>query len=87
MVDDLSTGSLENLPAVQSHQRLRSLSLKISMCTQLSELVSQADCICDLAAAAGADLVARSPIQVMETNLPRRRCCSMPLRHAKYRSF
>ena len=69
VLDDLSTGSLENLTAVAGHPGLRIVQSKISVCGELSRLVSGAKAICHLAAAVGVDLVVRSPIRVLETNL------------------
>lgn len=69
VVDDLSTGSLENLRAVRSHARLRIVVSKISSCAELQEIVAQAEAIYHLAAAVGVELVIKSPIRVLETNL------------------
>ena len=69
VIDDLSTGSLENLKAVASDPRLRIYQSKISSCAQLPELVAQAQCIYHLAAAVGVELVVNSAIHVLQTNL------------------
>jgi UDP-glucose 4-epimerase len=69
VIDDLSTGSLENLRAVKKHTRLCVIESKISACAQLPELAVQAEAIYHLAAAVGVELVVRSPIRVLETNL------------------
>jgi len=69
IVDDLSTGSLENLRAVQSHPKLRVVQSKVSTCAGLPQLVAQAEAIYHLAAAVGVELVVKSPIHVLETNL------------------
>lgn len=69
VVDDLSTGSLENLRAVGSDARLRIVSSKISACVELPELVAGAGAIYHLAAAVGVQLVVQSPIHALETNL------------------
>jgi UDP-glucose 4-epimerase len=69
VVDDLSTGNLENLRAVSSHPRLRVIESRISACRELPQLVDQAESIFHLAAAVGVELVVRSPIRVLETNL------------------
>jgi UDP-glucose 4-epimerase len=69
VVDDLSTGSLENLRTVQGHPRLRFIQSKISSCSELPQLVAQAEAIYHLAAAVGVELVVKSPIHVLETNL------------------
>jgi len=69
VIDDCSTGSLDNLRAVTGHPRLRVIRRKVSACPKLSELVGQADSIYHLAAAVGVELVVKSPIHVLETNL------------------
>ena len=68
-VDDLSTGTVENLRAVQGHSSFRLIEAKISTCAELPKLVSEAEAVYHLAAAVGVDLVVRSPIHVLETNL------------------
>jgi len=69
VIDDLSTGRLENLRAVTGHAGLRVIQAKISACSELNELVGKAKIIYHLAAAVGVDLVVRSPIHVLQTNL------------------
>jgi UDP-glucose 4-epimerase len=69
VVDDLSTGSLENLPGVANHPKLRTITGKISACAELPQIVAQAESIYHLAAAVGVELVVKSPIHVLETNL------------------
>ena len=69
VVDDLSTGRLENLRAVRAHPRLRVVESKISRCSDLARLVAESESIYHLAAAVGVELVVRSPIHVLQTNL------------------
>lgn len=69
VIDDLSTGSLNNLRAIQSHPSLRIIQSKVSGCADLPELARNASAIYHLAAAVGVELVVRSPIHVLETNL------------------
>jgi len=69
VIDDLSTGSSQNLQAVISTPRLRFIQSKISTCRDLGDLVADAECIYHLAAAVGVDLVVNSPIHVLQTNL------------------
>jgi UDP-glucose 4-epimerase len=69
IVDDLSTGRLENLQAVRSNPKLRLIESRISTCHELAQLVEQAESIYHLAAAVGVELVVHSPIRVLETNL------------------
>jgi UDP-glucose 4-epimerase len=69
VIDDLSTGRRENLRAVRAHTKLRLIESRISTCPGLAQLVSRAESIYHLAAAVGVELVLRSPIHVLETNL------------------
>jgi len=69
VIDDLSTGRLENLRAVSTHPRLRIIQSKVSECVELPELVARSKAIYHLAAAVGVDLVVKSPIRTLETNL------------------
>lgn len=69
VVDDLSTGSLDNLRAVERHPRLRVVVSKVSACAELPALAARAESIYHLAAAVGVELVVKSPIRVLETNL------------------
>ena len=69
VIDDLSTGSLENLRAVSRHERLQVFPSKISACADLPGLVDKASAIYHLAAAVGVALVIQSPIHTLETNL------------------
>jgi UDP-glucose 4-epimerase len=68
-IDDLSTGTIENLRAARSNNRLRFIQSKISDCRELVELAAGAETIYHLAAAVGVELVVNSPIYVLQTNL------------------
>ena len=69
VVDDLSTGTLDNLRAASADPRLRVIESRVSTCRELAQLVAGAESIYHLAAAVGVDLVVRSPIHVLQTNL------------------
>ena len=69
VIDDLSTGTLENLRAVSDHPHLRIIQSKISTCDVLRPEVENAEAIYHLAAAVGVELVVHSPIHVLQTNL------------------
>ncbi|MEI8045424.1 MAG: NAD-dependent epimerase/dehydratase family protein, partial [Verrucomicrobiota bacterium] len=45
VVDDLSTGSLENLRAVSGHPRLRVIQSRVSACPGLAQLVAEAESV------------------------------------------
>src|SRR5438552_5814976 len=69
VIDDLSTGSLDNLHAVISNRNLRVIEGKVSECGVLSEIVAESESIYHLAAAVGVELVVNSPIRTIQTNL------------------
>jgi UDP-glucose 4-epimerase len=69
VLDDLSTGNRDNLKTVATNPNLRLIAGKVSACIELPELVRNAKSIFHLAAAVGVDLVVKSPIHVLETNL------------------
>lgn len=69
VIDDLSTGRLENLAAVRSHPALNVLVTKVSQCREVRELVARSRCVYHLAAAVGVDLVMTSGLRTIETNL------------------
>lgn len=69
VLDDLSTGDLENLRGVAGHPRLRRIHTRVSACEDLVALVAECRFIYHLAAAVGVELVVNSPIRTIETNL------------------
>ncbi|HTL16106.1 MAG TPA: NAD-dependent epimerase/dehydratase family protein [Patescibacteria group bacterium] len=69
VIDDFSTGNLNNLSAVASHSGLRVIHSKVSACTELSGLAAEAESIYHLAAGVGVELVVNCPIHVLQTNL------------------
>ncbi len=69
VIDDLSTGSLENLAKVKGNPSLRVIQSTISGCSELAGLIQRAESIYHLAAAVGVELVVKTPIRVLQTNL------------------
>jgi UDP-glucose 4-epimerase len=69
VIDDFSTGSAQNLQAVAGNSKLRVIESTISACAELPELAAGAKAIFHLAAAVGVELVVKSPIHTLETNL------------------
>ena len=69
VIDDLSTGRLDNLRNVISNSNLRVIESKVSECRALSEIVAESESIYHLAAAVGVELVVNSPIRTIQTNL------------------
>jgi UDP-glucose 4-epimerase len=68
VIDDLSTGSLENLRAVKNHPRLKIVQSKISECKQLPKLAANSEFIFHLAATVGVELVVKSALHVLESS-------------------
>jgi UDP-glucose 4-epimerase len=68
VIDDLSTGSLDNLRAVGKNPRLRIIESKISECTELPQLAAEAEFIFHLAATVGVELVVKSALHVLESS-------------------
>src|SRR5579862_3004181 len=69
VIDDFSTGSRKNLQAISGNPKLRVIDARISACAELPELAARAQAIYHLAAAVGVELVVKSPIRTLETNL------------------
>ena len=69
IIDDLSTGSRDNLRGFATNPNLRLIEAKISSCAELPRLVADMESVYHLAAAVGVELVVKSAIHVIETNL------------------
>jgi UDP-glucose 4-epimerase len=69
VIDDCSTGNVENLRTVADNPHLRVFTARVSACKNLDELVRNSESIYHLAAAVGVELVVHSPIRTIETNL------------------
>jgi len=69
IIDDFSTGSRANLISVAANPGLRIIESKVSECTELSALAANVQSIYHLAAAVGVELVVKSPIHTIQTNL------------------
>ena len=68
VIDDFSTGSLENLRPFKKNPRLKIIRAKISTCKELPALAKNAAYIFHLAATVGVDLVVKSALHVLETS-------------------
>jgi len=79
VLDDLSTGSLENLSELQEHPAFSCSVGSVSDAGLLQELVTDADVVIHLAAAVGVRLVVESPVRAIETNV---HCTEVVLDHA-----
>jgi UDP-glucose 4-epimerase len=69
VLDDFSTGNRDNLRAVARDPRLQVVQSEVSTCAELSKLAAGAEVIYHLAAAVGVELVVKSPIRTLATNL------------------
>jgi UDP-glucose 4-epimerase len=68
VIDDFSTGSLENLWLAKKNPRLKIVRAKISKCKELPKLAANSEFIFHLAATVGVDLVVKSALHVLETS-------------------
>src|SRR5271170_3226477 len=69
ILDDLSTGSVENIRHLKTHERFHYIFDSIINKQLLAELVDESDVIFHLAAALGVRLIDESPVRSIETNV------------------
>jgi UDP-glucose 4-epimerase len=69
IVDNLSTGSMENIRHLKSNERMEYHLDGIENRRLIAELVDEADLIVHLAAAVGVRLIVESPVRTIETNV------------------
>lgn len=69
ILDNLSTGGMENIRHLKVHDRMHYFLDGIENGPLLSELVDEADVIFHLAAAVGVRLIVESPVRTIETNV------------------
>lgn len=69
ILDDLSTGSVENVRHLKTHERFHYFFDSISNKHLLAELVDESDVVFHLAAAVGVRLIVESPVRTLETNV------------------
>jgi UDP-glucose 4-epimerase len=69
VIDDLSTGSIENLEPLRGKPRFHYTIDSILDVPVLAELVDRADVVFHLAAAVGVRLIVESPVNTIETNV------------------
>lgn len=79
VLDDLSTGSIENIWHLKSHPRFDYTIDSAKSSAVVAELVDEVDIVVHLAAAVGVALVVDSPVRAIETNL---HCTEVVLAHA-----
>jgi UDP-glucose 4-epimerase len=69
ILDDLSTGSVENVRHLKTHERFHYFFDSITTKHLLAELVDESDVVFHLAAAVGVRLIVESPVRTLETNV------------------
>ena len=69
VVDDLSTGSIENIQHLKPHERFHYAIDTVTNVSLSAELVDLCDTIYHLAAAVGVRLIVESPVRTIETNV------------------
>jgi UDP-glucose 4-epimerase len=69
VLDDLSTGSVDNLQHLKAHPRFSYTIDSVFNRQLVAELVDLADIVYHLAAAVGVELVVESPVRTIETNV------------------
>lgn len=69
VIDDESTGRLENLAAVRGHERLQVVRGSVGDARLVAPLLDGLDEVYHLAAAVGVALIAREPLQTIERNV------------------
>jgi UDP-glucose 4-epimerase len=69
ILDDLSTGSVENIRHLKKHDRFQYVFDSIMNKHLLAEMVDECDVVFHLAAAVGVRLIVESPVRTIETNV------------------
>jgi len=69
IIDDLSTGSIENIAHLKSNPRFHYTIDTVQNMPMVAELVDACDVIIHLAAAVGVKLIVESPVRTIETNV------------------
>src|SRR4030095_11266765 len=69
IIDNLSTGSMENVLHLKSHARFHYTIDTVANETVLAELIDRCDIVVHLAAAVGVKLIVEQPVHTIETNV------------------
>jgi UDP-glucose 4-epimerase len=69
VIDDLSTGTIDNIQHLKSHPRFQYTIDSVHNQPVTAELVDQSDIVIHLAAAVGVKLIVESPVRTIETNV------------------
>lgn len=68
-IDDLSTGSFENIAHLKGHPKFSYTIDSVHNVPVMAELIDQCDVVFHLAAAVGVKLIVESPVRTIETNV------------------
>jgi UDP-glucose 4-epimerase len=69
VLDDLSTGSIDNITHLKSHPRFHYTIDSVTNEPVLAELIDRCDTVVHLAAAVGVKLIVEQPVRTIETNV------------------
>jgi UDP-glucose 4-epimerase len=69
IIDDLSTGSIDNIAHLKKHPRFHYTIDSVHNQPVVAELIDQCDAVFHLAAAVGVKLIVESPVRTIETNV------------------
>lgn len=69
IIDDLSTGSIENIQFIKSHPKFHYVLDTVTNIQLTAEMVDLCDVVYHLAAAVGVKLIVESPVRTIETNV------------------
>jgi UDP-glucose 4-epimerase len=69
VIDDLSTGSIDNIAHLKGHPRFHYAIDTVHNQPVVAELIDQCDAVFHLAAAVGVKLIVESPVRTIETNV------------------
>ncbi|MBN1787170.1 MAG: SDR family NAD(P)-dependent oxidoreductase [Sedimentisphaerales bacterium] len=69
VIDDLSTGSLDNIQQLLSNGRFKFIEGSVRDADLIRNTIKQVDCVYHLAAAVGVNLIVERPVHTIETNI------------------
>ena len=69
VIDDLSTGSFDNIAHLKANKNFGYTIASIMDAPLLAELIDQCDTVIHLAAAVGVQLIVENPVRTIETNV------------------
>jgi UDP-glucose 4-epimerase len=69
VLDDLSTGSIENIQHIKEHPNYKLYIASVTNYQRVAEMIDLCDVVYHLAAAVGVRLIVESPVKTIETNI------------------